>query len=238
MDELTDDDLAAVNSLLPWSCFTVDSSGRRFGDSAWPGKRDAPQPLPDRRVLLMDERFGLRGRAVLEVGCFEGVHTIALCRLGADVTALDSRIENAVKTMVRAGLYGCAPRVLVRDLEHEDALAGLDADLAHHVGVLYHLEDPVTHLYDLGRHVGAVMLDTHVAESASASYDAMEQRWGYAPYSEGGRADVFSGMRAQARWLTLDVLRDALALAGFARIDVIEEREERNGRRVLLFAER
>ena len=36
-----------------------------------------------------------------EVGCFEGIHTIALCQLGAEVVAVDARIENTVKRIAR-----------------------------------------------------------------------------------------------------------------------------------------
>ena len=78
MDALSDDDLAVVNDLLPWQCFTVDARGRRLGTRAWAGKREEPQALPDPRITLMGDRWPLAGRTVLEVGCFEGVHTIGL----------------------------------------------------------------------------------------------------------------------------------------------------------------
>ncbi|MGH8603524.1 MAG: hypothetical protein ACREXR_12355, partial [Gammaproteobacteria bacterium] len=48
---LSDENLQALNALLPWKCFTVDSKGRRFGDRAWPGKRETPQPVPDPRIV-------------------------------------------------------------------------------------------------------------------------------------------------------------------------------------------
>ena len=70
VDRLDADDLALVNRLLPWQCFTTDGLGRRVGDRAWAGKREEPQPIPDRRIGLMDARWSLRGRSVLELGCF------------------------------------------------------------------------------------------------------------------------------------------------------------------------
>jgi hypothetical protein len=39
-----------------------------------------------------------------------------------------------------------------------------------------------------------------------------------------------------AKWLTLDAIRSLLAEAGLPRIEVVEERMEKNGPRVLLFA--
>lgn len=53
LDELDNADLERLNGLLPWSWFTVDSRGRRFGDAAWVGKRDQPQRIPDRRAIVL-----------------------------------------------------------------------------------------------------------------------------------------------------------------------------------------
>ncbi|MGH8605587.1 MAG: hypothetical protein ACREXR_23185 [Gammaproteobacteria bacterium] len=100
VENLRDDDLRYLNNLLPWKCFTVDSKGRRFGNRAWPGKRETPQQVPDPRITAFHERYDLRGKRILELGSFEGVHTSALCLYGGRVTAIDSRIENVVKTIV------------------------------------------------------------------------------------------------------------------------------------------
>ena len=78
VDSLGDDELRELNALLRWNCFTADVHGRRFGQRAWPGKREQPQVVPDVRIVQMNEKFGLADKHVLEVGCFEGVHTIGL----------------------------------------------------------------------------------------------------------------------------------------------------------------
>lgn len=239
VDPLRDEDLAELNRLLPWQAFTVDAHGRRFGGAAWTGKRDTPQAVPDRRVVLLDEVFSLAGKDVLEVGCFEGIHTIALAARARSVTAVDARIDNVVKTIVRASLYGFSPTIFQCDLETDGAEARLGADVALHVGVLYHLRDPVRHLLALGRWVRlGVVLDTHVATLADASnsmtVDGKEYR--YRRFTEGGVKDAFSGMYDHAKWLTLPAIVELLELAGFAHVTVVEERAERNGPRVLLVA--
>ncbi len=240
VDRLSDDDLREVNALLPWKCFTLDANGRRFGDRAWPGKRESPQVIPDPRVLRMNERFGLRDKEVLEVGCFEGIHTIALCAVAKHVTAIDSRIENVIKTIVRTALFGERPAVFKCDVEAaEDASLLGRVDVVHHVGVLYHLRDPVKHLLRLGEIAReGVMLDTHFAmpEQATEHYGVDGREFAYKRYGEGGRSDVFSGMYDHAKWLTLEDIRRLLAEASFPHIDIVEERTERNGPRVLLFA--
>ena len=240
VDPLSDEDLAELNRLLKWRCFTADARGRRFGDAAWAGKRCEPQTIPDPKIVLMHERFGLSDKHVLEVGCFEGVHTIGLSMFARRVTAIDARMENVVKTIVRCALFGHHPVVFKHDVEARDAdLGRLRADLAHHVGVLYHLKDPVQHLLDLGTITGrGLMLDTHYAEDAEAveSYEAAGRAYRYKKYFEGGQADPFSGMYDHAKWLRLDDIAAALNEAGFAEVEIVEKRQERNGPRVLLFA--
>jgi hypothetical protein len=240
LDALSDDDLGKLNAILPWYCFTTDGRGRRVGRRARPGKRGAPQQLPDRRIRLMHERFGLRDKSVLEFGCFEGVHTIALAAQGAQVTAVDARLENVVKAMVRTALYGQRAAIFSCDLEVTDDWARLpQCDLLHHVGVLYHLKDPVAHLFRLRQVVRVgMMLDTHFAlpQDAQHRYETNGVEVAYKRYAEGGKSEIFSGMYDHAKWLTLSTLTELLRRAGFATIEVVEERAERNGPRVLLFA--
>ena len=244
VERLSDEELDRLNALLPWACFTVDGRGRRFGDAAWTGKREEPQPIPDRRIVLMDERFGLAGSHVLEIGCFEGVHTIALSQRAARVTAVDARVDNVVKTIVRCAFHGCRPHVVTCDIEAPPAtgeLAAFEADYVHHVGVLYHLRDPVRHVRALGTIARkGLMLDTHVAPPGQATDELVVdgERFRYMRYAEHGRDEVFSGMYDHAKWLPLDTLVALLGEAGFDEVEVVEERAERNGPRVLILASR
>jgi tRNA (mo5U34)-methyltransferase len=242
LERLTDEDLRRLNDLLPWRCFTVDSQGRPLGGAAWRGKRVAPQPIPDPRIELFHERFDLSDKHVLEIGCFEGVHTIALCRLAQRVTAVDARVENVAKTVVRCAFYDERPRVFTWDAESDEGADELiEADLCHHVGVLYHLEDPVRHLRRLAPRIArGLMLDTHYAADADAAdeYEVDGDRFRFKRYDEVGRGDVFSGMRPTSKWLRLEDIARVLSAAGFGTVDVVETRDERNGPRVLLFAER
>jgi hypothetical protein len=241
VESLSDEDLQRLNELLPWRCFTVDAQGRPLGGTAWRGKRDRPEVIPDRRIQQFHERFDLSDKHVLEVGCFEGVHTIALCRLAEEVTAVDARVENVVKTLVRCAFFDVRPRVLVYDVERDDEDEVLRADLCHHVGVLYHLEDPVRHLRRLGTWISrGLMLDTHYAqdEDATEEYEVDGEGFRFRRYRELGRRDVFSGVRPSSKWLRLEDITELLRGAGFGSVDVVETREERNGARVLLFAER
>ena len=83
------------------------------------------------------------------------------------------------------------------------------------------------------------MLDTHYAhpEDATEEYEVAGERFRFRRYDEHGRADVFSGVRPTSKWLRLDDIERVLREAGFGTVEVVEKRDERNGPRVLLFAE-
>lgn len=239
---LSDADLQRLNDMLPWMCFTADLSGRRFGNTAWEGKRDKPQLIPDSRIVKMNRIFDLSSQSILEVGCFEGIHTIALAQLSPKVYAVDSRIENVVKTIVRTNIFGFSPIISVCDIEKNDDVARLPVvDLMHHVGVLYHLKDPVTHLLSLARVVrNGMMLDTHYAtsEMVNAVYQANGEDYRYYGYREKGREEVFSGMYDHAKWLLLEDIKRILCQIGFSDIQVFKDEQQRNGPRVTLYAAR
>jgi len=238
---MSDAELERLNALLPWAAFVNDAKGRCFGRAYSSRKRNEPQAVPDRRILELDRRFGLAGKRVLEAGCFEGIHTVGLMQQKASVSAFDGRIENVVKTLVRAWAFGQKPDVFLWNLE-EDGEPPFDigCDILHHVGVLYHLTDPIGHLAKvLPRVREAIMLDTHIApagEGQAGKSAGFEYR--YCNFREAGRAPPFAGLGDHAKWVELDDLRRFLVQAGFANVDVAEQRDERNGLRVLVFAHR
>ena len=242
VDDLSDADLALLNEMLPWQCFTLDSNGRQFGKAASSTKRNLPQIIPDRRIVDLDRRFPLSGSTVLEVGCFEGIHTIALAACGAKVIGIDSRIENVVKTNVRLWAFGIEATIFRCDVEQEVDFAKIPTvDITHHIGVLYHLVDPVTHLLKiLAQTRKAIVLDTHYAKDAEADrvFELHGVSYRYKHYREKGRSQAFAGMYDHAKWLTLDTLVGLLKGSGFSNVDVAELRDERNGARTLIYASR
>ena len=239
---LSDADLVRLNRMLKWNCFTVDRQGRRFGNPASANKRDNPEIIPDRRIALLNEKFDISDKHVLEVGCLEGVHTIGLTRNAKKVTAIDARIENVVKTIVRCAFFECYPTVLKCNVEEQPLPVDLlRAELVYHVGVLYHLRNPIHHLASLSDFIGqGILLDTHYAldDQATESFEVSGRKVPYKKYSEGDYFDPFSGMYMDSKWLRLEDIVDTLNTAGFEKVDVIEDRRERNGPRVLLTAEK
>lgn len=241
VDSLSDDDLTKLNNLLRWNCFVANGHGRRFGNAAWVGKRSEPQVVPDRRILLMNERFSLFDKHVLEIDCFEGVHTIALSIYAKKVTAIDARIENVVKTLVRCAFFGFRPTVFTCNVEDGVVdTASVEGDVACHIGVLYHLKDPVRHLLDIPTFIReGVLLDTHYAteEEAQKTYEANGKECRYKKYRE-VNSSVFSGDYDHAKWLRLTDIVQILSDSGFKHVEIVETRKERNGVRALLLGQR
>lgn len=240
VSSLSDEQVLQVNSLLPWAAVTLDESGRHIGSPWSTDKRSTPQSLIDKRHRALDKVYPFAGKHILEVGCFEGIHTISCASLGARVTAVEGRMENLLKTITRLWCYGYQADVKRWDLE-EDAPADIppDWDLLHHVGVLYHLSDPVRHLqHVLARTREAVLLDTHVATdlaSASSSYEVDGHSFAYYHHDE-NTSSPFAGVRDHAKWMLVEDIERLLAAAGFSDIRMSSDRIERNGRRITLWA--
>ena len=235
--KLNDEDLAEINQMLPWFAGTELADGRLLGSlTARPGKRELVQPIPDKRIRQLNETENLAGKTVLEIGCFEGIHTLGLCSFGADVTAVDLRPLNVIKTAARLACYGYSAAVFPLDVE-DPGVELPQFDIVFHCGVLYHLENPVTHLDRLLPRCRAIYLDTHVAAETDedAVLEVGERVFRGHHHYEAGWADPFSGRGSGAFWLRTSDLVALLDKAGFDT-DIWSERDERNGRRVGLFA--
>ncbi|TCR82350.1 methyltransferase type 12 [Rhizobium sp. BK376] len=242
VDNLPDDELEQLNKLLPWAAFVLDRNGRKFGAAYSSTKRNLPQAMPDPRIVELDRRIPLRDLTVFEVGCFEGIHTAALAMRAKHVLACDSRIENVVKTIVRCAMYGTSAHIFRWNAE-EDLPIGvsLDCDVLHHVGVLYHLTDPVGHLKTLLPRVRrAVMLDTQIApeDAKVLTYESGGRTYRYHRYQEAGRKEPFAGMLDHAKWMFKSDLLAQLSEGGFGSIDVAKFQMQRNGPRIRIYATR
>jgi 2-polyprenyl-3-methyl-5-hydroxy-6-metoxy-1,4-benzoquinol methylase len=237
--DITDANIAEVNKMLDWHAGTV-LKGQilgRLGVKA--NKRAEPQIIPDYRIVKLNELLGLKGKSVLEVGCFEGIHTLGLRLFCEDVTAIDIRPSNVIKTLARLSLSGSYAKVFVADVEQLPEKFGT-FDLIFHCGVLYHLMSPVEQIFALAPMCKQLFLDTHIARDEKSLVEKKHGDFSYkgAFHDEGGWVDPFSGKDPKAFWLTQDSLVKALERAGFASVKILETREERNGPRLAILASR
>lgn len=242
IEVLSDAELEELNGLLPWKAFVADSRGRRFGRPASAIKRNKPGIVPDPRIIELDRRFGLSDKVVLEIGCFEGIHTVGLARFAQHVIACDSRLSNVTKAAVRCAMYQVHATLFTWDVEKELPKGqSIDCDVLHHVGVLYHLLDPIAHLEVILPKVRVgLLLDTHYSPDAEATetYMAGGREFAFRRYREKNLTDPFSGMYSFARWLRLPDLVSFLRSQGFSKVEVPKDRAERFGMRCGIYAER
>ena len=137
---------AEVERLGPWiTGFTA--GGRDFG-----GQYFAEY---DTRVSAFLEWLGPRRsgiRRLLECGCLEGGHTVALAAAlpDAQVFATEIREENLARAALLARVRNLANvRFLTDDLEEPAASLEQAYDAVVCIGLLYHLRDPAKFLADV-----------------------------------------------------------------------------------------
>lgn len=227
VDLLSDVAVEGVNAAFKWDTFTLDAKGRKIGN---PEGRH--YPIPHELVKSADSLLRLKGRSVVEFGCLEGAHTIALARLAAQVTAIDFRKDNLVKTAVRTALYGVFPTLRKLDLE---VSLPAPADVYFHSGVLYHLTDPVQHLRRISARCEELLLDTHYTKTPGTVYRAGDGQEYHAEGRPEHTEEIRAGARAFSHWLTLNTIRGILGDA-FSDVAVLSDRIERNGPRCTIVA--
>lgn len=237
---VTVSELDEINKMLSWYAGTALPDGRLLGKlEVRPEKRANVQPIPDKRIVMLNEKLDLRNKSILEVGCFEGIHTVGLRMFSDNVTAIDIRPVNVVKTLTRLAYHGTYAKVFQMDVERLNNQFGV-FDVLFHCGVLYHLIDPAEHIQEISGMCQFLFLDTHVEDAERATQVRTingQDYWG-AYHDEGGWVDPFSGKDKKAFWLKQESLIALLTKAGFNNIEVLQKRDERNGPRISLLASR
>jgi SAM-dependent methyltransferase len=236
--KIYDSIITEINELLDWRAAAPLPDGRILGLIS-EGKREAVNRIPDKRITLLNTLIPLADRSVLEIGCFEGIHTMGLLQYTDQVTALDLRPVNVIKTLTRLSLSGRSAAVFQGNCEELDESFG-NFDVVFHFGVLYHLMSPVQHLKAIGRFADTIYLDTHISSTPKATENVVidGENYQYAMVDEAGWLDPFSGADPTSIHLTFDSLKKALVKAGFTNTALLNFREERNGPRLLIFASR
>jgi len=234
--------IARLNHLLPWStlvAFRGALQGAPWDDK----KRSAVHRIPDAHIEKLGEL--IEGKRVLEIGCHEGVYTLGLAKFARTMVALDGRIENIIKTLVRLWLANKLDtvRAVCLDLEElnvpslNSLIDGYAFDLIHHYGVLYHLSNPLAHLDNIldNNPTRTLFLDTHVAtdDQCRATYEYDGSIYNVYQYIEPAARTYspFAGITPIAVWLHVDDLMAYLQKRGYVHILENTLREERNGLR-------
>lgn len=232
MSPITPAELAYANWAFAWFCRQDTPLGPLGSGLQW--------PTVDLRIEKSTAAgVELAGKRVLEVGACEGHVTIGLCLAGANVTALDARLANVLKTIARTAAWGFVPRVACRRVEDLAGVVELlgPFDVLVHFGVLYHLADPVAHLATLAGVAPLVLLDTHTARPDRELLE-LPDRPGFSGHGFTEGDSLLCGMQPESFWLTKESLAKAVAAAGFTQRVLAEDEQAIHGPRSLHLLER
>ncbi len=237
MIEMTNQQLADFQAALDWKTGMELPDGRILGVS---GKRGKVTQGLDPRVGAVLDRFDPGGKTIVEFGACEGIHTVQLAGICKQVVGLEVRPRNIACALTRLFIHGVGnARLEMRDVRDIPESLGT-FDIAFHVGVLYHLTDPVTHLARVAEIAPDLILDTHYASlelpwpsmslcRAGRSYEGRR-------YQEFGWNEVFSGVEECSCWLLREDLLRLLGDVGYDQVEVLDDRRERNGPRFTVMA--
>lgn len=153
----------------------------------------------------------LRGKRVLDIGCWDGFYSFEAERTGAEVVAIDSwRPDNFFKARAALG-----SRVEFRELSVYEVTRKLlgEFDIVLLLGVLYHLRHPLLALERVCEVTSqTAVIESHVIDSIfPTDHPIMEF---YEEDELGGQYDNWWGPNR-------DCLRRMLRAAGFARSEVL-----------------
>jgi len=137
-------------------------------------------PQIDARVPWAESQIpgGLAGKTVLELGPFEGYHTVAFEQRGAaHVTSVEASRTAYLKCLVVKDLFDLQASLLYGDVPSFLAQTNEEFDVVWASGILYHQADPVSFLElaaDRGDHL---FLHTHFFDQAAAAESSMAPRF-------------------------------------------------------------
>lgn len=220
---MTPEQLDALNHAVKWTSRTEIAGGGFLGD---PNGR--LYPIPDPRIVALASRVPLEMMDVVELGCYEGAHTVALATIAKRVVAVEGRADSIACAMVRCACYGVKPDFMLFDIE--DGFPWPVVDVYVSIGVLYHMKEPLKSLYktcDSARR--AVLLDTHYTRTPNAKLD------GFDVERHGEPEDRKSGLHGYSLWMTLPAIV-AFLREHFDDLEILDDRLERNGPRCTIIA--
>lgn len=165
---------------------------------------DVPLIGDDPRTVLIKQLVRRMVKAAgplraLDLGCLEGGVSFEMAREGWEVLGVEAREENFRKCELIRTYYDLPNlRFVHRDVKSLSPATDGAFDVIVCCGLLYHLDDPFSHLdllRDLLKPSGLLFVDTHVAPDAEAS------RFGtYEPALSAAETVIHRGHQYEGRW--------------------------------------
>lgn len=203
----------------------------------------------DERLKYLLYFLDVRNRSVLELGPFEGYHTVIIDKLGASsIVAIEAQRANFERCLSVQKRYKLTNVTFVHD-DIEQLYSGTrtvpvgNFDLVFACGVLYHLSDPGRALAWSRSLSSRLFLGTHYVEPAvrhlypQADHDYEFDGQHFLVKRMPEDAGPLAGMGTSSPWLTLPDLVHILHKVGYTRVDVLGTDLHAGVPHVTIFAE-
>jgi SAM-dependent methyltransferase len=168
------------------------------------------------RSALRDLRLAFPGVRpwlvrIADLGCLEGGYAAAFAQAGYEVTGFEARRENILCCEYVAEQLNL-PNLRFVQADVRDVFgAGNEWDAVFCCGLLYHLDNPVALLNQIGQSACRLLIvQTHYSTRPDAEHEGHRGHW----YSE-GRGRWESWQNERSFWLTRKDLMAAIRDAGF-----------------------
>lgn len=206
---------------------------------------ESKQCLPfEPRINIMRERVNVKGLKVLELGCLEGIHSSMLQSWGAEkVVAIEGRWENFLKSLIVKNafkldrcefLFGDVHEILNSISKHFDLCLAL--------GILYHLNNPVSLIYRIGELADKLFVWTHYANKnypkgpvEKIEYNGLVYR---GKYMNEDTANIVGSLLERVFWLFEDDFLAAVRHAGFNDVELVQKEAHEHGPSMTLLAQK
>jgi hypothetical protein len=222
MISISERDLLDFQQAYPWFTGTRLPDGRILGNP----ERIKEQNDPVFQVLTSHLKVSLES-TLIEFGCAEGTLTVYLAALVKRMVAVEVRPRNISALLTRLFAHDIHNvDVWLRDVSIVGPEWG-KFDILFHAGVLYHLVNPVAHLFSLKGMADQMLLDTHYGTDAltfpRCTIEHAGKRYPGFIYREQGWTDPYSGIENASCWLRKDLLLELLHEIGYSHVEVIRD---------------
>lgn len=224
MKSISERDLLDFQTSFPW--FT----GTRLADGRILGNPDRIKESTDPIFEIVKDHLDISDeKTMIEFGCAEGTLSVYLAPLVKKLIAVEVRPRNISALLTRLFVHGIDNvEAKLKDVSLIDKTWGT-YDILFHAGVLYHLSNPVAHIYSLQDIAAQLLLDTHYASDKlnfpkvtiahnGKNYEAFS-------FKEQGWGDPYSGIDSTSCWLKKETIIQLLSEIGFHKIDIKREYE-------------
>jgi hypothetical protein len=212
----------------------------------------------DARITVMNEKFPLHSKKVLELGPLEGAHTYMIAKYGAkEIVAVESNSRAFLKCLIVKELYNLnTANFLLGDAIEYMSTCNKHFDICLASGILYHSQTPGKFIESISKVSDRVLLWTHFYDDASIKekpdvlkkFKSIKQEsikgftFDLHKYEYGEALDwkgFCGGSESFTSWITKDTLLKLLTLCGFAKVTIIfEDFNHQNGPNICLLAEK